>query len=142
VLKCKPTAGSVALLGDGRILYFNALEGPENVEYSALLEIDSSIVNDQIRVLQLNNSTANWISTSPVDAGANPDENDSELLLPGIFGSIGLLPLIDIDTADERTNNDGALFCADLVGLPDGEIMPVGGTDSYAESGVNTKITG
>src|SRR5687768_4245202 len=28
-LRCKPTAGSVALLGDNRVLYFNALEGTE-----------------------------------------------------------------------------------------------------------------
>ena len=37
VLKCKPAAGSLALLNDGRILYFNALEGTENVENPRVL---------------------------------------------------------------------------------------------------------
>ena len=64
VLKCKPAAGSAALLNDGRILYFNALEGTENVEYSALLEIGSALVNDQTRVLTINKkkNKASWIA--------------------------------------------------------------------------------
>ena len=142
VLKCKPAAGSVALLSDGRILYFNALEGTENVEYNALLEIGSAIINDQTRVLTMKNGAAAWISPSPVDGGANPDGNDSETLVGGLFGLIGMPSPIDIDTADDRTNNDGALFCADVVGLPNGEIMAVGGTDYYAEPGVNTELAG
>lgn len=81
VLKCKPAAGSLALLNDGRILYFNALEGTENVEYNALLEIGSAIINDQTRVLTMENNNASWIAPSPVDAGANPDGNDSETLI-------------------------------------------------------------
>ncbi|MFQ3207540.1 MAG: hypothetical protein ACI9IT_001698 [Glaciecola sp.] len=138
VLKCKPAAGSVALLKDGRILYFNALEGTENVEYSALLEVGSALVNDQTRVLTLNKNKnkASWISPSPVDAGANPDGNDSDTLDPGLISSV------DIDTADDRTNNDGALFCADLVGLPNGELLAVGGTDYYGEPGVSTELFG
>ncbi|MFT5636905.1 MAG: hypothetical protein ACI89T_002374, partial [Cognaticolwellia sp.] len=136
VLKCKPAAGSVALLKDGRILYFNALEGTENVEYSALLEIGSALVNDQTRVLSLERGKASWIAPSPVDAGANPDGNDSDTIDPG------LIPGIDLDTADDRTNNDGALFCADLVGLPNGELLAVGGTDYYAEPGISTELFG
>jgi hypothetical protein len=133
VLKCKPAAGSVALLGDGRLLYFNALEGTENVEYSVFFEAGQAIVNDQTRVLSLSKGRADWIAPSPVDGAANPDGYDSTTLLNGP---------IDIDTADERSNNDGALFCADVVGLGNGEILAVGGTDYYHEPGVNSEIAG
>ncbi|GMM71764.1 hypothetical protein MTsDn5_17160 [Alteromonas gracilis] len=142
VLKCKPAAGSLALLNDGRILYFNALEGTENVEYNALLEIGSAIINDQTRVLTMKNDNASWIAPSPVDAGANPDGNDSETIIGDITGFLGTSLPIDLNTDDERTNNDGALFCADLVGLPNGELMAVGGTDYYHEPGVSTSLLG
>tara|TARA_A200000113_G_scaffold130682_1_gene117637 strand:- start:1829 stop:4102 length:2274 start_codon:yes stop_codon:yes gene_type:complete len=142
VLKCKPAAGSLALLNDGRILYFNALEGTENVEYNALLEIGSAIINDQTRVLTMKNDSASWIAPSPVDAGANPDGNDSETIIGDITGFLGTSLPIDLNTDDERTNNDGALFCADLVGLPNGELMAVGGTDYYHEPGVSTSLLG
>ncbi|TKB03450.1 DUF1929 domain-containing protein [Alteromonas portus] len=142
VLKCKPAAGSLALLNDGRILYFNALEGTENVEYNALLEIGSAIINDQTRVLTMKNDNASWIAPSPVDAGANPDGNDSETIIGDITGFLGTSLPLDLNTDDDRTNNDGALFCADLVGLPNGELMAVGGTDYYHEPGVNTSLLG
>lgn len=142
VLKCKPAAGSLAVLNDGRILYFNALEGTENVEYNALLEIGSAIVNDQTRVLTMKRDKASWVAPSPVDAGANPDGNDSETLIGDALGLIGDPIGIDVGTDDDRTNNDGALFCADLVGLPNGEIMAIGGTDYYHEPGVNTELLG
>ena len=142
VLKCKPAAGSLALLNDGRILYFNALEGTENVEYNALLEIGSAIINDQTRVLTMKNDNASWIAPSPVDAGANPDGNDSETIIGDVTRFLGTPLPIDLNTDDERTNNDGALFCADLVGLPNGELMAVGGTDYYHEPGVSTSLLG
>lgn len=142
VLKCKPAAGSLALLNDGRILYFNALEGTENVEYNALLEIGSAIINDQTRVLTMKNESASWIAPSPVDAGANPDGNDSETIIGDIGRLIGTPLPLDPNTDSSRTNNDGALFCADLVGLPNGELMAVGGTDYYHEPGVSTSLLG
>lgn len=130
-LICKPAAGSIALLGDGRLLYFNALEGTENVEYSIFFEAGHAIINDQTRVLTLSDEMASWIEPSPVDGGANPDGNDSTTL----DGSLNLL-----DTSDEESYSDGALFCADLVSLPNGEIMAVGGTDYYAEPGTTSPI--
>lgn len=126
---CKPAAGSVALLPDGRFLYFNALEGTENIETSILTEIDDAFVNDQTRVLTLgDNDRPNWIRPEPVDGGANPDGNDSTFLLGDI-----------LVTDDDK--NDGALFCADLVHLPDGSIIAVGGTDYYEEAGI-TELEG
>lgn len=130
-LVCKPAAGSIALLGDGRLLYFNALEGTENVEYSIFFEAGHAIINDQTRVLALESELATWLEPTPVDGGANSDGSDSTTL----DGDLNLL-----DTADEESYNDGALFCADLVGLPNGEIMAVGGTDYYAEPGITDPI--
>lgn len=133
VLKCKPAAGSVALLNDGRLLYFNALEGTENVEFSIFFEAGHAIVNDQTRVLSLEKDRASWIAPGNVDGGANPDGNDSTTLLGNTA---------TIDTADSRDNNDGALFCADVVGLADGRIMAVGGTDYYHEPGIDSELLG
>lgn len=122
--QCKPAAGSVALLPDGRFLYFNALEGTENIELTILTEIDEAFVNDQTRVLTLGNGDEpSWERPEPVDGGANPDGNDSTFLLPEI-----------LVTDDDK--NDGALFCADLVHLPDGSIIAVGGTDYYEEANI------
>ncbi|MEX2475330.1 galactose oxidase-like domain-containing protein [Marinobacter sp.] len=129
--ECKPSAGTVALLNDGRILYMNALEGTENVEISIVAEFGEVSVNDQTRVLSLdNNDQPAWLKPDPLRAGANPDGNDSETIFDDT--------LLDgeLDTADDTNKNDGALFCSDVVGLADGSIMAVGGTDYYTEGGI------
>lgn len=129
--ECKPAAGTMALLRDGRLLYLNALEGTENVELSIVKEFGEVSVNDQSRVLALDdNDTPSWLKPSPLDAGANPDGNDSETLLDGTELD-GLL-----STADDTSKNDGALFCSDVVGLANGDVMAVGGTDYYTEAGL------
>jgi hypothetical protein len=130
--ECKPAAGTMALLKDGRLLYLNALEGTENVELSIVAEFGEVSVNDQTRVLSLDeNDNPTWLKPSPLDAGANPDGNDSETLLNGT--------LLDgvIDTADNTSKNDGALFCSDVIGLANGKVMAVGGTDYYSEPGID-----
>jgi hypothetical protein len=124
-IKCKPTAGSIAVLRDGRLLYFNALEGTERVEFSIFFEAGHALQNDQTRVMALGDGVS-WIKPSPNDGGANPEgQPPSSLLPPG--------------TADTQAgrNNDGALFCADLAQLADGRIMAVGGTDYYLEPGMD-----
>ncbi|WP_166263282.1 galactose oxidase-like domain-containing protein [Marinobacter caseinilyticus] len=130
--ECKPAAGTLALLEDGRILYHNALEGTENVELSIVANFGEVSINDQTRVLSLDeNDLPSWVMPTPLRGGANPDGNDSETLLndTSLDGSI--------DTADNTTKNDGALFCADVIGLANGNIMAVGGTDYYSEPGVD-----
>lgn len=130
--ECKPAAGTMALLKDGRLLYLNALEGTENVELSIVAEFGEVSVNDQTRVLSLDeNDNPSWLKPSPLDAGANPDGNDSETLLNDT--------ILDgaIDTADNTSKNDGALFCSDVIGLANGNVMAVGGTDYYSEPGID-----
>lgn len=126
-LQCKPAAGTIAVLGDGRFLYLNALEGTENAELAVIAQFGEVSVNDQSRVMTLDdNDQASWVKPSPIDGGANPDGNDSTTLTGGL-----------LDTADNTDINDGALFCADVVFLPDGRMMAVGGTDYYSEPGID-----
>ncbi len=131
-LECKPAAGTMALLKDGRILYLNALEGTENVETSIVGEFGQVSINDQTRVLALGADDApTWRKPDPLRAGANPDGNDSETLLNNT-------PLDGlIDTADNTAKNDGALFCSDVIGLANGNVLAVGGTDYYSEPGID-----
>ena len=127
-IKCKPTAGSVAVLNDGRVLYFNALEGTERVEYSIFFEAGHALQNDQTRVMTLADR-ASWILPTPNDAGAeNPDPET--LTDPGLLNNEN----------SELRNNDGALFCADLAHIAGGRILAVGGTDYYNEPGTDVPI--
>ncbi|MDX1588162.1 MAG: galactose oxidase-like domain-containing protein [Oleiphilaceae bacterium] len=128
--ECKPAAGTLALLADNRMLYTNALEGTENVEFSIVGEFGQVSVNDQSRVLSLDASgNPSWEKPNPLRAGANPDGNDSATLTSGTpFAGM-------LDNADNDSRNDGALFCSDVIGLPDGSVMAVGGTDYYSEPG-------
>lgn len=127
VYECKPTAGSIALLPDNRMVYFNALESTENVEFNIVKEFGDVSVNDQTRVLTLNsNNVASWTRPINVDGGAENPTNDTD-------GGLGD-PLTGI-SPDDGARNDGALFCAHLVNLYDGRVMAAGGTDYYTELG-------
>jgi hypothetical protein len=127
-LKCKPTAGSVAVLNDGRILYFNALEGTERVEYSIFFEAGHALQNDQTRVMTLDGASASWILPTPNDGGA--ETPDDETLTGGVLDNNG----------SELRNNDGALFCADLATVAGGRVLAVGGSDYYNEPGTDIPI--
>jgi hypothetical protein len=121
-LACKPAAGTLALLPDDRLIYFNALEGTENVELSIVAEFGTVSANDQTRVLSFNSAgVPSWSRPTPVDAGANPDGSDPNTL-PGV-------PVVN-------GGADGALFCADVVFLADGRLLASGGTDYYSEPGI------
>lgn len=127
-IKCKPTAGSVAVLNDGRVLYFNALEGTERVEYSIFFEAGHALQNDQTRVLALEGDRASWTLPAPNDGGAeNPDD---ETLADGVLDNNG----------SELRDNDGALFCSDLATVAGGRILAVGGSDYYNEPGTDIPI--
>ena len=128
-IKCKPTAGSVAVLNDGRVLYFNALEGTERVEYSIFFEAGHALQNDQTRVMTLAGDRASWILPVPNDAGAE-NEDPETLTDPGTLNNEG----------SELRDNDGALFCADLATVAGGRVLAVGGTDYYNEPGTDIPI--
>ena len=118
LLDCLPAGASMVMLPNGKILYWNALEGTENVPMNAVLEGQHYTVNDQTRVLGLNlanPAASTFVKPSPVDGGANPGGNIS--------------PYAPADPE----NNDGDLFCSDQVILADGRVLAVGGTDYYGE---------
>lgn len=125
-IECKPAGASLANLPDGRVLYFNNLEGTENIEFSILIEGGGTIINDQTRVLTENQSskTATWTLPGPVDGGAS---EPATCLLPGCLLNTG---------ASASRPDGGALFCADLKNLYDGRVIAVGGTNYYSEPGV------
>ena len=124
-LICKPAAGSLALLPDGRILYWSALEATENIELSTAAEFGQVAENDQTRVLTLDRedlAASTWELPSPNGGGATNEETK---------------PLLDgaAIMQDGETNADGALFGADQVFLADGRLLAASGTDYYNEFG-------
>ncbi len=115
---CKPAAGSVSVLPNGRIVYWNALEGTERIERSLITDYGSVALNDQTRVLNISANPFAWSVPEPSDGGANPGGYDNGPIVPGGNG---------------ETNNDGALFCSDHAFLPDGRVIAVGGTAYYQD---------
>jgi hypothetical protein len=110
---CLPAGASVVQLADGRILYWNALEGFENIQFGTVPEAGSAAVNDQTRLLDLAKlpSTTAWSLPTPLRA----DE-----------GTV--------------TGRDSSLFCSDQVQLADGRILDAGGTDYYLEPQINEQF--
>ena len=118
VLDCLPAAASTVGLANGKVLYWNALEGLESPQNNAVLEGADLTVNDRSRVLAINAadpSQSQWAEPTPSDGGANPDGNKGS----------------DVGAPSDPAKNDGDLFCADQVQLADGRILAVGGTDYY-----------
>ena len=124
-LDCKPAAGSLAVLpqDDDDYVYFNALEGTENVRGSIVAEFGNVAINAQARHLDLNDGDPVWTPTDAIDSGVNRDGHGNNYLVP------------DNLLNSTEAYNDGSLFCADLNFLPDGRVMTVGGTSYYAEPG-------
>eukprot|EP01030_Chromulinospumella_sphaerica_P009115 gene9115-8926_t len=84
-LRCKPAAGTISLLPNGDFLYFNALEGTEDFEFSILVDFGQKAINDQTRRMIIPKdatSATNWIRPLEVDSGANPDGYEITELLP------------------------------------------------------------
>lgn len=128
IYDCKPAAVSVNVMPDGTVMYYDGLEGTENINTSILIEYGHNSANDQSRVLNLHGNptgkAATWSTPTPSDGGANPGgDPTSEKILPP--------PLVS-----NEKYNDGALFCSDNIYLPDGRILANGGTDYYNEPGV------
>ena len=118
---CKPAAGAMAYLPTGNIVYWNALEGTENVQNGIALEFGRAAVNDQTRVLDLdlrNPAKSQWRVPSPDDGGAV--NKGGEYILPE-------------QLVNDPEYNDGSMFCTDLVFLANGDVLITGGTDYYAE---------
>src|SRR5438552_2900267 len=121
---CKPAAVSVVVLPDGRVLYWDGLEGFENIQHSTVAEAGDAAVNDQSRVLDLRGPS--WSTPEPGDGGANPNGYDDEYLYPNAPA-----PLDQV--FNDKGRAPGALFCSDQVLLANGDVMTTGGTSYYSE---------
>jgi hypothetical protein len=121
---CKPAGVSSVALPDGTVLYWDGLEGMEDVRYNTVLEIGDTAQDDLSRVLDLRGGRPRWTKPSPEDAG-DPNAGVGQEYLPGVPHN------------NDRTDNDGDLFCSDQVHLADGRVLNVGGTGYYLEPGVS-----
>jgi len=118
---CKPAGASVVVLPNGKIVYWDALEGMEDVRYNTVAEYGGTAQNDLARLLDLRGAKPTWTVSNPNPA-SNPKGNNNEYL-PGAPHN------------NDATNNDGDLFCSDQVFLADGRVLDVGGTSYYLEAG-------
>lgn len=164
-LQCKPTAVTAAMLPDGRLLYGNGLEDFENAEEGALLSVSPESRNSRTRVLDMRDGTPEWSTPEQNETdGTNPrivegrtsDDCLSEAPLgvagvpgrPGdgfvgsLAGQAGLPAAEPTCSPDDAADNDGDLFCGDIVQLADGRAMLVGGTDWYNEPSVLERADG
>jgi hypothetical protein len=129
-ITCTPAAVSMALLPDGRVVYWNGLEGEEDVQYGAAVELGDKARDDQSRVLTLDYATP---SASTFTVPGNPtggvtgNTGENQYLVPG---APGLLASI---LNDANPAGSGALFCSDQVQLYNGTFLVPGGSDYYAE---------
>lgn len=129
--QCKPAAMAVAALSNGKLLYWDGLEGMNHVQYNVVAEFGGVAQNDQSRVMTLLNGASaatNWTNPTPEDA--NVSKSETELLLPSQLAD------------DSNTQNDADLFCSALVQLPDGRVMEAGGTGYYLEPGAEVNGKG
>src|SRR4051794_27639234 len=122
-LDCKPAGVSLNVLPDRKVMYYDGLEGTENVRTSIVAEFGHNAGNDQSRLLDLSGPT--WSIPQPSDGGANPTGYRNDPLFPP--------PL-----STTEPWNDGALFCSDNKFLADGRVISLGGTSYYLDPGVTT----
>src|SRR5712664_3050333 len=75
---CLPAAAATMGLANGKVLYWNNLEGSENIQMNTVAEIGDRALDDRSRVLGIDfadPSRSAWAEPSPADGGANPNGN-------------------------------------------------------------------
>ena len=131
---CLPAGASENVLANGQVLYWNAIEGSEDLsETQAVVPHGGDVArNDQSRVLTIDwakGTGAAW--DTPANATASPDEEHGDPTPPTEP------PLIPGTSNDNGPLSDGSLFCSDQKQLLDGTILAAGGTNYYAEPRVD-----
>ncbi len=116
-MDCLPAGATMVQLANRDVLYWNAIEGEEDIQNSIVLEGGALVRNDQSRILRIR-SAPKWLKPSPLDGGAT-NTSGEESLIPGMKSS--------------GPGSDGSLFCSDQKILADGRVIAVGGTDYYAD---------
>lgn len=149
---CKPVAQAVSVLKDGRVFYFNGIEGHENMKNGTGTDLSPEMRNSRARILDLRSGTPQWtVPTNDEGGGTNPDikqghqGTDDPIGMTGVpgepgdglvgstWGSLGAPPHQGESQPDDPADNDTDMFCADIVSLSDGRMAVVGGSDWYNE---------
>ena len=120
---CKPAAVNLMYLPNGKVLYWNGLEGMENVQANTVAEYGQVATCDQARLMTLTGAGGSWTPTTPSDAGCSTLNYQGSYLIPG-------LPF------DGVNSDSDALFCSSQVFLYNGDILTSGGTDYYNEPNI------
>jgi galactose oxidase-like protein len=149
---CKPVGQAMAPLPDGRVFYFNGLEGQEN-GLGLPADFASRLRDSTSRILDLRTGVPRWsVPAQPGGGGGNPATNKGPIPDPtglagipgrpgdGLVGSaVGqVAPEGRPPTSppDDPEANDGDMFCSDITLLGDGRLLVAGGSDWYNEPGV------
>jgi hypothetical protein len=132
---CKPAGVSVVNLPQTNsrnpsVLYWDGLEGEEDVAFNVVAEFGDKAPGDQSRLMQLdttNPTSTSWstLFPTPTDGGAS-GVGQSQYLFPNAPGPLAAI-------FNDQGPGSGALFCSDLVILSNGQVLVPGGTDYYAE---------
>ncbi|MGH9001453.1 MAG: galactose oxidase-like domain-containing protein [Acidimicrobiia bacterium] len=152
---CKPAAYAAAVLPDGRVYYYNGIEGQQNAGPSTVLSTSPTARNSQSRILDLTGARPTWQKPFPDRGGiANPnisdghqsyDDPQAAIGVPGrpgdgflgsTAGKAGVPEHPPTSSPDDTADNDGDLFCGEIVSMADGKVLLVGGTDWYNEPAI------
>jgi len=165
-LECKPTAVTSAVLPDGRVLYGNGIESEENAEEGVVLSLAPESRLDRTRVLDLRAGSPEF--TIPENEGSDGDNptivegrTSEDCLTEAPFGVAGVpgrpgdgfvgslvAPTLGIPeqeptcAPDDVQDNDGNIFCGDIVQMADGRQLLIGGTDWYNEPSILEQAEG
>ena len=129
--RCPPAAMAVAVLSNGHVLFWDALEGQNNIDFSVVTELGDVAQNNQSRVASFSGTSGSF--TTPGNQTAAP--TDGHVTDP-------VNAILPPELIADSPGNDSDLFCAPLVQLPDGRVLSVGGTKYYLEPGVTDPATG
>ena len=150
---CKPTAVSIGVLNDGRVMYFNGIEASENAQYSIAPTAGVWGRDARSRSLDLRNGKPGFAVPTPENGGGtNPNIGASDDPLENLLGMFGVpgrpgdglvgstigqfYPSSPWASPDDPAANDVDMFCSDLTHLADGRLLIAGGSDFYAEPNV------
>jgi len=150
---CKATAVTAIALADGRVLYWDGIEGSEKIKYQGLIEGATLATDSRARILDLRKGKLAFGKPTPDTGGArNPQIDPDRDPISALFGDLGapgrpgdgpvgstvgqVAPQTPTNPPDDPWANDGDLFCTDVTHLADGRLLIAGGTDWYSEPGV------